>query len=275
MKLKKHLLLACLPFALLASLLFPGQAFAKMGTYVFDEMNVLTNSEFEELESAGSKFAEQYQVGAYLLITYGMGVDDEKSSPDERNEFARAYYLNNNLGVGPNKDGILLVIAVGSREYVTIKHFTNSSADPFSDDSVDDMESAVKDELSDNLWYEGADAYYENVGDYLSYFAEHGEQWESPNIIGPVIKIGATILVPVLIAYGVVRNNKNAMQTARRQTEAEDYLKPGSYALSAQSDVFVNRTITSTPRPKSKDNDDGGGWSDMGGGFSGSGGGDF
>ncbi len=272
MKLKKHLILILAPLALFAALFLPTQALAQSGTYVFDEQEILSSTEFSKLEDKGKTYASTYKVGVYFLFTDSMGTNE--SSKSGRNEFARNYYEKHNLGVGSNKDGIIFVVAVKSRKYVTVKHFTNSSTDPFSNDSVDLIESNVKDEIKDNKWYKGACAYYDTVGEHLQYFSEHGKQWEEASLLAPLIKLGVTLLVPLAVAIGVVTTNKSAMLTARLQTEASSYLDAGSFSLSRQSDVFVNRTITSTPRPKDNDSD-GGGWSDMGDGFSGSGGGDF
>lgn len=273
MSLKKHLILVLAPLALLAALFLPTQALAKSGTYVFDEYEALTEEQFNELESMGASYADKYHVGVYLLFTESLGPNESSSSG--RNKFARDYFESNNLGVGSNKDGIILAVAVQSRKYVTVKHFVNKSADPFSDDSVDTMESSVKEKLKENKWYEGATAYYSTVGNHLEYFAKNGKQWTSTHIISTIIKAAVTLGVPLIVAYAVTRHYKDAMLTAHLQTEASNYLDEDSFSLSSQSDIFVNRVVTSTPRPKHDDDNDGGGWSDMGDGFSGSGGGDF
>lgn len=268
---RNHLLLCLACLALVACAFVPNLAFAQSGTYVFDEMDILTSSEFEQLESQAQDYATEYGVGTYLLITSSMGSGE--SSGSGRNEFARDYIESHSLGVGTNRDGIIFVIAVQSRKYVTVKHFPDESTDPFSDDSVDTMESNVKSQLKKDRWFEGAWAYYSTVGEHMEYFAQNGEQWTEPHVLGPIIKIAATLIIPLVAAYGVVRNNKAAMRTARMQTEASNYLDDKSFSLSAASDVFVNQTITAVPRPKAKSS--GGGWSSMGGGYKGSGGGSF
>ena len=262
-----------LVMALCVSMAVSPTAFADSGTYVFDEMDLLTSSEFSTLENVGADYADQYGVGVYLLITDTMGGMSDPSS-SQRNEFGRQYYLSHNLGVGADKDGILFIIAARSRDYVTVKHFGNSANDPFSDNGVDAMEEAVVAHLSENDWYGGAEAYYSTVGDQLAYFEATGKQWTEPDPIGLLLKILATLGIPVAAAGSIVRGEKAAMKTAREASEASDYLDRSSFALTVSRDDFVNTTMTVAPIPKEKDND-GGGWSDMGGGFSGSGGGKF
>ena len=275
MKSRKRLLFALVPLALFTLLLLPGKALAKSGKYVFDEQEVLSSSEFNELESMGASYADKYHVGVYLLYTDSMTGYDE-SSGSGRNEFARDYYTKHDLGVGSGKDGIIFVVAVQSRKYVTVKHFNDKATDPFSDDSVDKVEKDAKSELKSNDWYEAGSSYYNNIGEHLDYFAKNGKQWKKKNLIGTIVKIAATILVPLMIALGITRSAKNAMKTARMQTEAGNYLDPNSFNLRVSTDDFVNRTMSVVPLPKNDDNDSSdSGWSDMGGGFSGSGGGDF
>lgn len=272
MRLKKGLVLSFATLALFVAALVPRVAYAQVGTYVFDEYGLLSNDEFAHLEGQGKEYASTYDVGVYLLITNNMGQSDPSSS--ERNEFARQYYEDKGLGLGSGKDGILFVIAVDSRDYVTVKHFDDSSKDPFSNDSVDAMEDDVVDRLGDDEWYEGCATYYKTIGEHLAYFAKNGKQWKKPKILGTIFKGLATLLTPLLVALGIVSSEKDAMKTARLQTEASSYEKAGSFNLSVSTDTFVNRTMNVTPIPHDDDDDNkSGGWSDMGGGFSGSGGG--
>ena len=259
--------------ALCVSMVVAPSAFAESGTYVFDEQGILKSSEFSTLEGMGADYANEYNVGVYLLITDTMNGKSDPSS-SERNEFARQYYQSHDLGVGANKDGIIFVIAVKSRDYVTVKHFNDKSTDPFSDNGVDALEEDVKSYLKNNNWYGGSRAYYDTVGEQLSYFAATGKQWTEPDPLGLLLKILATLGIPAAVAGVVVRGEKAAMKTAREASEASNYLDRSSFQLTASHDDFVNTSMSAVPIPKNEGKS-GGGWSDMGGGFSGSGGGKF
>ena len=273
MKALKKLFVGMFSVALLATL-FAVPAFADSGTYVFDEVNVLSSSEFQTLEQKGADYAQQYGIGVYVMFTDTMnGMSDPSSS--ERNEFGRQVFLQKGLGVGSGKNGILMVVAVQSRDYVTVKHFDDSSQDPFSDSGVDAMESDYKSYLSDNDWYGAAKSYYKSAGEQMEYFAATGKQWTEPDLIGLILKILATLGIPAAAAFIFVGGEKGKMKTAVEASEASNYLDRASFNLTVSNDQFVNTTMTVAPIPKDDDNDGGGGWSDMGGGFSGSGGGKF
>lgn len=272
---KKIGLPAVFALVLFAVLAFPGTAFAQSGKYVFDERNVLSSDDFNQLESKAAEYADKYHIGAYLLFTDHLG--DDEGSADGRREFARQYFTQHDLGASPNGDGIILTVAVDGRKYVTVKHFSDSSRDPFSNDSAKAIESEVKSYLKDDEWSEAAKTYYSTVGEHMAYFADHGKQWTEPHIVGTIIKGAATVLMPLMIAFGIVSSERNAMKTARMQTEANNYLDTDTFNLRTSNDIFVDRTISAVPIPHSDDSDSGSdsGWSDMGGGFSGTDGGDF
>lgn len=263
--------------ALVMSLVFATTALAKTGTYVFDETNVLSDEQFQELESLGAKYADQYKTGVYLLFCDNMGADGDSGSG--RREFVRSYYTEHGLGYGDSKDGILLAIATTQRKLTCVKEYKDKSKDPFSDDAVERISDNAKEELKENHWYDAARSYYDDAGADLDYFATYGKQWKEPSTISSVIKIGVTIVVPLAVAAMVVSSEKKAMRTAVMQTEAQQYVNPNSFVLITSNDTFTHRTMDVTPIPKNDDNDSGGGgdggWIDMGDGFSGYDGGDF
>lgn len=269
MKSLKRVFSIIIALAFSASLCLAPCAYASNTSYVFDEYGVLDSSDITKLEKHAAQLASDYNQGVYLVFTDSMG--SSNPSPTERNNFARRIYENNNFGVGTNKQGIIFVVAVDTRDYVTVKK--QGSDDPFSDECVDALESRVTDYLSDNDWSGAAYEYYDVVDEQLAYYAATGEQWTEPDLIGFILKILATLGIPAAVAGSIIGGQKRAMKTAEEKYEASDYVDESSLNLTAMSDQFVNTSLVATPRSEEKSS--GGGWSDMGGGFSGSGGGKF
>ena len=269
MKALKKVFSTMLVLAFSLSLCLAPCAYAAGGTYVFDEYGVLSSSQVDSLEAQAAQYASDYGQGVYLLITDTMG--SSSPSDSQRANFARSYYESNGLGVGSDKSGILFVIAVESRDYVSLKKELGD--DPFSDSGVDALESQVVEYLHNDNWSGAAKEYYGTVGEQLYYFASTGKQWTAPDPIGFVLKILATLGIPAAAAGLIVGGQVSAMKTAKEKTEASDYLDQGSLNIIKSDDKFVNTSLIATPRAQEKSG--GGGWSDMGGGFSSSGGGKF
>ena len=254
------------------------------GTYVTDAYGLLSSDKRAELEAQATALAEQYNMGVYLLIvdymqdSNGNKLTDPTSS--QRTNFATSFYRANNLGLGSGNDGIMLAVAVDSRDYVTIGYGQGSYT--FSNEGISYMEGQVTDRLGDNDWYGGFKAYYDSIGEQLEYYSVKGDTWTEPDLLSLILKVLAALGIPALFASSEIKREKSAMKTAREQREADNYLVPGSFVLTHAQDTFINTTMTVTPIPKHESSGGGGGgfggggWGGGGGGgFSSSGGGKF
>ena len=144
------------------------------GTYVFDNYGLFSAEQRATLEERAAVLARRYNVGVYLLVVDKMnGLDNPSSS--QRTGFAVDYYRTNELGLGSGKDGIMLTLAVDSRDYVTIGY--GQSVNMLSNDGIEKMEEVVKGELRNNNWYAGANKYYGAIGNQLEYFKTYGKAW--------------------------------------------------------------------------------------------------
>jgi len=254
------------------------------GTYVTDAYGLFSDDERMQLEAAATTLAEQYNMGVYLLIVDYMqdssGNDLANPTSSQRTNFATSFYRANNLGLGSGKDGIMLALAVDSRDYVTIGYGQGSYV--FSNEGIKYMEDSVIEYLGDNDWYGGCDAYYTEIGRQLEYYSVKGDTWTEPDLLSLLLKILAALGIPAGVAASTISREKAAMKTAREQTEAQNYLVRDSFELKHSSDTFINTTLSVVPIPKHEDSDSGGsgfgggGWGGGGGGgFSSSGGGKF
>ncbi|MBQ3301072.1 MAG: TPM domain-containing protein, partial [Eggerthellaceae bacterium] len=100
------------------------------GTYVIDNYGLFSDEQREKLESTAQNFASTYGMGVYLLVVDYMQDSNGKNlsnpSSAQRTNFATSFYRANGLGLNKASekygDGIMLVLAVKSRDYVTIAY---------------------------------------------------------------------------------------------------------------------------------------------------------
>lgn len=277
----KRIVSALFTLALCLSMAFAPMAYAAQTPYVIDQRGVLDSSQAAQLESQAEAMASKYNIGVYLLLV------DDVGSKSARN-YAKDYYKSNDLGVGSLKAGILFLIAVDSRDYVTVTYGDAGGktipdaggVDAFTDARIQNMESDIIKYLKNNDWSGAAKVYYSDAEETLAYLAEHGEPMnnyrlnhdndsgsdeESDGLFGKVVGLLAAIGLPGIAAAAKVSGQKKAMQTAREASEAGDYLQRGSLTLVESDDQFVNTTVTVAPIPKHDDDDKG----SFGGGFGG------
>lgn len=247
-----------------------GTAAPYRDAYVIDNYGLFDSSTYSQLESRAQSLSQAHGVGVYLLVVPNIGSSVVRT-------FAIDYYRFYELGLGPSKSGVLFLIAVDSRDYVTITY--GKGVTVFTDYQIDAMEKAITEQLSENNWVPAAKAYLDQAETALQFYADKGEPLDSHNDpatawIDALIKTAFALVIPALVARGVCRSGYRKMKTAHRQTQADDYLRNNSFTLLEQHDDFIGTHVTSTPRPKSTSSE-GGGSSTGGGGFGGSSGGKF
>ena len=260
------LLAACL---LLALSLAPG-AFAK-GSYVLDDYGLYDSSTRQELEQSASQLASTYGVAPYLVVVDDIGSQTVRS-------FAESYWLDHELGIGSDASGIMFLIAVDSRDYVTITHGTGIYA--FTDYGIEQLEDAVVSYLGDDEWEDAAECYYEQCSSILAFCADKGEPFDSHNdpaarAVALGMAIAIALLLALAVAFIVRRILKGQLKSVAAGSSAASFLA-GSVVLTAQQDVFTGSHVSVVPLPKNDDNGGGlGGSTVSASGFGGSAGGKF
>ena len=260
------LLAACL---LLALSLAPG-AFAK-DSYVLDDYGLYDSSTRQELEQSASQLASTYGVAPYLVVVDDIGSQTVRS-------FAESYWLDHELGIGSDASGIMFLIAVDSRDYVTITHGTGIYA--FTDYGIEQLEDAVVSYLGDDEWEDAAECYYEQCSSILAFCADKGEPFDSHNdpaarVVALGMAFAIALLLALAVAFIVRRILKGQLKSVAAGSSAASFLA-GSVVLTAQQDVFTGSHVSVVPLPKNDDNGGGlGGSTVSASGFGGSAGGKF
>ena len=260
------LLAACL---LLALSLAPG-ALAK-DSYVLDDYGLYDSSTRQELEQSASQLASTYGVAPYLVVVDDIGSQTVRS-------FAESYWLDHELGIGSDASGIMFLIAVDSRDYVTITHGTGIYA--FTDYGIEQLEDAVVSYLGDDEWEDAAECYYEQCSSILAFCADKGEPFDSHNdpaarVVALGMAFAIALLLALAVAFIVRRILKGQLKSVAAGSSAAGFLA-GSVVLTAQQDVFAGSHVSVVPLPKNDDNGGGlGGSTVSASGFGGSAGGKF
>lgn len=124
-------------FALLAAALLcmaltlPAGAAAPL---VRDECGVFDTDTLADLEEQAESASDGHDVDVYFLVVDDIGDADQR-------DYAKNYYISNGLGYGDEQSGILFLLAVGSRKYVTITYGEGVTA--FTDYRIEQQEDEI------------------------------------------------------------------------------------------------------------------------------------
>ena len=212
---------------------------------ITDTVGLLTSDEDLTLEERAEEISAQYGVGIYLLI-----LEDYSEYYDDPYETAYELYHQNTLGMGEDRDGVILLMSMSDRKYATF--FYGPKAEyAFDAYGQELMEEEFLDDFRDDDWYDGFEDYLEVCDEYLAR-AEAGDpvrRDDSSAGGSSVSGIGTTILVclgiSAVIAMIVCLILRGKMKSVRKGTHADAYVT-GSLNLTASRDQYTHTTETRT-----------------------------
>lgn len=244
---------------------------------VRDEYGLFDSDTYNALEAAAEAASDGHDCDVYFLTVDSIGEDAQYDYGPR--SFAKDYYLENSLGSGSSQSGILFMIALGSRKYVTITYGRGITI--FTDYRIGQIEDAVVPLLSSGDYASAAQTYIGLCADTLDYYAEHGEPIDIPaqedDGGGLLVTLLIVIGVPLGIAAIVCGILYSRMKTAKIKTEANDYIGSG-LQLRVRQDNYTHTTRTQVydpPAPPPQEHSSSGGSTVDSSGFGGSSGGSF
>ena len=243
-KIKLLLMILCLCSGLLVGLTVFAQS-----NYVYDQANLLTAQEEEELQKQTEMMQEVWGMNFILVTT-----DDAegKSSREYADDFYDALY--------PEEDGILYLIDMDNREIymsttgLAIRYMTDARIDSVLDSAFlyvadGDYKGTFKAFLDESEYYLGQ-GIPENQ---YNYDVETGEidAYEEPmrSTFGEFLFALVVALIPAFLTMGIIK--------AKYQLKFEDFhydpTANSEITLSVKSDRLINKIVTHRRIPKDSD----------------------
>ncbi len=258
--------LLCLAL-LLGLLLVPAAADDTLG-YVTDAAGLLTSEEAATLSRSAEGISEQYGCGVYIVT-----VDRFQNYEDVSviYDFATTIFNRYGMGLGTDRNGVLLVLSMDERDYSLIAHgdIGNSA---FTDYGKEVLCDRFLPYFANNNWFGGFTAYVNGCGEFLRQEAA-GTPVDVAGGSGGGRNIGVrlliVLLVPALIAAVVCLSMRSKMKTAVEQTDADRYIPDHGIAVQVSTDQFSHVTETRTKINTETRSGGHGGTSVGAGGFSG------
>ena len=205
--------------------------------YVTDAAGLLTNEQVMALEAQAKQIAENYGCAPYILV-----VDDFRVYEDTYDIFEAGMNLYERweLGYGPEKNGLLLILSMAERDYALVT-YGSVTHQAFTDYGQDALCEQFLDNFRNDDWAGGFQDYL-NTGAWLLEQAKNGTPYDvdtAPKGFNPLI-----IVIPLVLALAVCLVLTGQMKTAKRKTEAGDYMVPNGVEMRVVQDLFTHRTVT-------------------------------
>ena len=207
---------------------------AASGADVYDQADLLTSAEETRLAEKLSNIGEQFD--AQIVV---MTVSSTDSSIDT---FVEDVYDSMNMGCGKNRDGVLLLVCMESREYRILSNGFAGAA--IGMDQIDAISEAIVSDLSDGDYADAFIAFADNCAYYLDGYLNGFPFNAGKNlVIALIIGIVAGVIVAIVL--------KNQLKSVRQQKQANIYIKSGSMQLTTSRDLFLYREVSRTRKQSS------------------------
>ena len=199
--------------------------------YIFDNSDLLTFDEWEKLEARAADISQRHGCGVYVAF-----VDDFTKYGDGNDVYKTTYqlYHANELGMGENRDGIIILLSMADRDYAMFVYGENAEK-AFDKYGQEQLEDTFLGYFGDNDWYNGVSSYLDTCDEYLT-LAEEGNPVRKNTLPMYIIVVVASCAISGFICLML----KQRMQTVHKKAEANEYVADGGLQLTEQYDPQPN-----------------------------------
>lgn len=257
---KKKFLTLLLALMMALALTIPAWAEQQPGdAFVYDMAGLLSEEDDAYLEALASQISWEHNCAVYIVT-----MEDYEEYDSDIHYAVVSFYDSNSLGIGENREGILLLLSMYDRSYDLFVRDGGIAQYAVSDYGRHKMTDVFLDNFGEDDWRGGFEDYLMACDEYLT-LAEQGT---------PVKKSLTSSLLPglaigIAVALVICLSLKGMMKSVRRSARADIYVTEEGLNLTEQVDRYTH--TTETRRKIEKDHDSGSSDHSGGGGSSTSG----
>ncbi len=234
---KKKILLFVTLFVILLSLVIPTHA---SPTRLVDDADILTDIEELALLTQLDIVSESLSFDVAVVTTNntnGLSVG----------EYADNFFDYNGYGYGENRDGVLLMIDMNSRNaWISTSGYGITA---FTDAGIDYILDGFKQKLSDGEYSDACLTFVDSCEAFVNQ-AREGKPFDANNLPKDPFNFSKAIIISIVIGliFGwiVVGNMKSKLKSVAFQRAAANYQRPGSLNLINSNDFFLYSKVDYT-----------------------------
>ena len=214
-----------------------------------DLADILTDDEEAALLEKLDEISLRQSMDVTIMTVDGLeSYDNAETYADDAYEFCQ-------YGYGPNRDGLLLLVAMENHDWAISTCGYGVTA--FTDAGIAYIGKQMKEDLADGHYAAAFDT-YAGLCDAFMTQARNGAPYDAKNLPKEplsVIWLPIAIVIGVVLALLIVRSMKDKLKTVRSQAAANSYMKKDSLVVLESSDLFLYHTVERLE--KKKDNGSG------------------
>ena len=220
---------------------------------VFDYADLLSDEEEQEVQMWAAEMQQIWNMDLAFLTT-----DDTEGKSVQ--QYGSDFYVEQDLGLGENYDGVIFVLDMGGREGQIIT--CGKAIDIYTDYYIDVMWEDMVGFLSDGEYFQAfftlyvdlyhyATEYEKYQADSDAYLSDYSKEQKAKSILtSAAISAVFALMVAAVSVSGMKKSHKNV----KPFTDGRAYLKENGYHLSVNRDSFATTHTTMMPIPRDDNN---------------------
>ena len=210
---------------------------------VYDAADLLTDSEEENLLSTLDELSNKWQCNIIVLTTDSHNGSIQACADD--------YFDYNGFCSEFNESGVLFMLSMEDREWA----FSTSGAAQyaFTDYGQEYLLEQMLPYLREGDYYDAFNKYAEVSDYYLDLYSQgtaFDKGYKPPKTAADHVRSAViSLIIGLVVAIFPIMGMKSELKTVNMKPNAAGYA-PGGAQVRVKEDVFINKTLTRTPKPK-------------------------
>ena len=209
-------------------------AFAVSGANIYDEADLLSTQEETQLAEKLSEIGEEFDAQIVIMTVSSTGGNIDAYIEDKFDSM--------NMGYGENRDGVLLLVCMDSREYRILSN--GYAGEAIGTDQIDAISEAIVSDLSEGAYADAFSTFADQCAYYLGGYL-NGFPFNVGKNLVVALMIG--VVAGVIVAFVL----KKQLKSVRQQKQANVYIKSGSMQIATSRDLFLYREVSRTKKQSS------------------------
>lgn len=207
---------------------------AENSNRVVDNADLLTPAEEKSLLEKLNSTSETHQVDVVIVTEESIGYQTPATYADD-------YFDNNGYGYGINKDGVLLLLNMESRDWYIST--CGLCIDAFTDYDIETIGDLMLSDLSDGNYFAAFETYADECEYYINGYINGFP-------FSVTFALLVSLILGLIVAFIVTAIMKGQLKTIRPQRAAANYVRKGSMQVTESNDFFLYRQVSRIAKPK-------------------------
>ena len=230
-------------FSLLLALILPVQSYGADKERFVDNAELLSANEAEKLNEYLASLSEKYQFDIIVATVPSLGGNYVVNVADD-------FFDYGGFGYGSDRDGILLLLSIGDREWAISTSGYGKYA--FTDAGLAYIEDIFRPYLSEGEYARAFTKFADLCKQFLEK-ANSGTPYDINHLPRKPLSLSwvlGAILGGIAVATLIMMGLKSQLKTVHYKAAASDYIRKGSFRMDRNEDVFLYQRTTRVPKPK-------------------------